>query len=402
MSAFMPKKVAVLGAGVMGRQIACDLGDKGFAVTLFDLPGNAQRAMATAVKDGLCSMAGARRVMPLDMVPENHASLGEADWIVEAVFEDPQVKDEINGVIAGHARPGCMVTTNTSGIGINDMAGGQSDAFRGNYCLSHYFNPVKALGLLEVCPVEGTDPDAYAAFCDFAEKTLGKTVVQVKDTPNFVGNRIGGLCLFLPFRLGAEGLNILDVDRTCKCVVGWEPFKTWDIVGLTLSGPVARNVYNRAQHDPLRDWWQPGIPEVETLVEAGFTGRKGKTRSGFLGLVKRQKMMFDFGRGEYVPAELSGHASLAAAMATRGMKSMEIMLSGEYDDPAAVFARRFFFTTLAYSLNMVGEICDSITDIDTAMKHGFNWPMGPFERAQAVGAERCLEGIEEAGFTHLV
>ena len=137
MSTFSPKKVAVLGAGVMGRQIACDLGDKGFAVTLFVLPGNAQRAVATAVKDGLCCVSGSRRVVPVDNTPENHHLLGEADWIVEAVFEDTAVKDEINQVITMHAKPGCLVTTNTSGIGINDMAANQSDGFRENLSLIH-------------------------------------------------------------------------------------------------------------------------------------------------------------------------------------------------------------------------------------------------------------------------
>ena len=404
MSTFSPKKVAVLGAGVMGRQIACDLGDKGYAVTLFDLPGNAQRAMATAVKEGLCTMTGARRVTPVDNTEENYHLLGDVDWIVEAVFEDSKVKDEINQIITAHAKPGCLVTTNTSGIGINEMAENQSVAFRKNYGLSHYFNPVKALGLLEVCPVEGTDPDTYQAFCEFAENVLGKTVVQVKDTPNFVGNRIGGLCLFLPFHLDTAGLNLMDIDRTCLCTVGWEPFKTWDIVGLPLSGPVGNNVYHRAPNDPLRDWWNPEVPEVQALLKAGFIGRKGKTRSGFFGLVKRKKMMFDFDKNEYVPAVLSDVPSLTMAMSpeVRGLKKMQVMLSKEHDDPAARFARQFFYTALAYSLNMVGEICDSITDIDTAMKHGFNWPLGIFERAQYVGLEQCLEGIEEAGCSYMV
>jgi len=404
MSAFSPKTVAVLGAGVMGRQIACDLGDKGFAVTLFDLPGNARKAMATAVKDGLCCVSGARRVVPVDNTEENHHLLGEVDWIVEAVFEDKKVKDEINAIISTRARTDCVVTTNTSGIGLNEMAASQSAAFRRTYGLSHFFNPVKALGLLEVCPVEGTDPDAYRAFCSFAETVIGKTVVQVKDTPNFVGNRIGGLCLFLPFRLDTAGLNSLDIDRTCLCTVGWEPLKTWDIVGLPLAGPVGGNVYHRAPDDPLRDWWNPEVPQVQALIDAGFIGRKGKTRSGFLGMVKRKKTMYDFDKGEYVPAVLSEFPSLARAMApeARGLNKMEIMLSKESDDPAATFAKQFFYTALAYSMSRVGEICDHITDIDTALKHGFNWPMGIFERAQYLGLERCLDGIEEAGCSHLV
>ena len=178
MTAFSPKKVAVLGAGVMGRQIACDLGDKGFAVTLFDLPGHAQRAMSTAVKDGICCLSGSRRVDPVDNIEENHHLLGEVDWIVEAVFEDEQVKDEINRVISESAKPECLVTTNTSGIGINQMAEKQTDQFRRNYSLSHYFNPIKALGLLEVCPVEGTDPEAFESFCRFAATVIGKTSIE--------------------------------------------------------------------------------------------------------------------------------------------------------------------------------------------------------------------------------
>lgn len=401
---FMPRKVAVLGAGVMGKQIACDLGDKGFSVYLFDLPGVAQRALAAAVKDGLCSFTGLRRVTPVDNVPENHHLLSEVDWIVEAVYEDDRVKDEVNRVIAEHRKPGCAVTTNTSGIGIGAMAQKQSAVFRKYYGLSHFFNPIKVLGLLEVCPVEGTDPEVFAAFCRFAEYTLGKTVVRVKDTPNFVGNRIGGLCLFLPFRLDTTGLTVLDIDRTCLCTVGWEPFKTWDIVGLQLAEPVGSNVYDRAPNDPRHEWWKPQIPQIQTLVGKGLIGRKGKSASGFLGMVKRQKMMFDFAKGDYVPAQLSDYPSLQAAMGdkVRGLKKMEILVSPEHSDPAARFARGFLFSTLAYSLRMVGEICDDITDIDIALKHGFNWPNGIFERAQHLGLERCLKGMEETGCGDMV
>jgi 3-hydroxyacyl-CoA dehydrogenase len=404
MSVFLPKRVAVIGAGVMGRQIACDLGDKGFAVTLLDLPGQAQRAMATAVKDGLCCAAGARRVAAVDNTAENHHLLAEADWIVEAVFEDEEVKEEVNRIIGDQAKPECLVTTNTSGIGLNRMAAKQSEAFRQSYGLSHFFNPVKALGLLEVCPAEGADLEKHQAFRQFAETVIGKSVVQVRDTPNFVGNRIGGLCLFLPFRLDTAELNLLDIDRTCLCTVGWEPLKTWDIIGLPLAGPVAGNVYHRAPDDPLHEWWNPEVPQIKTLIDAGIIGRKGKTRSGFLGLVKRKKMMYDFEKGEYVPARLSGHPSLVEAMAPerRGLSKMEALLCEGQTDPAARFARQFFYTTLAYSLRMVGEICDQITDIDTALKHGFNWPNGVFERAQHLGLERCLEGMEEAGRDDLV
>lgn len=404
MSTFLPKKVAVLGAGVMGRQIACDLADKGFFVTLFDLPGNAQKAMTTAVKDGLCSLTGSRRVIPVDNTPKNHHLLEDADWIVEAVFEEIKVKDEINQIITKHAKPDCMVTTNTSGIGINEMASNQSKDFCKNYALSHFFNPVKVLGLLEVCPVKGTDPDRYQAFCEFAEKMVGKTVVQVKDTPNFVGNRIGGLALFLPFRLETAGLNTLDIDRTCLCTVGWEPMKTWDIVGLPLAGPVGGNVYNRAKNDPLHKWWNPDIPQAKTLIDAGNIGRKGKTRSGFLALKKRKKLFYDFDKNEYVPAILSEYPSLSQAMApkVRGLAKMQIMLAKENTDPASTFAKQFFYTTLAYSMSMVGEICDDLLDIDTALKHGFNWPMGIFERAQSIGLEHCLEGMDQADCSHMV
>lgn len=404
MVTFMPKKVAVLGAGVMGRQIACDAADKGFTVYLFDLPGVAQKALIPAVKDGLCTFNGLRRVTPVDNTPENYRLLGEVDWIVEAVYENEQVKDDINKIIAANKKPGCVVTTNTSGIGINAMAQKQSPEFQKSYGLSHFFNPVKVLGLLEVCPVAGTDPEIFKGFCHFATHTLGKTVVKVKDTPNFVGNRIGGLGLLLPFHLDIQGLSVLDIDRICQCTVGWEPLKTWDIVGLQLAGPVGANVYNRAPQDPRREWWNPQIPQIQTLLAKGFIGRKGKSESGFLGMVNRKKMMFDFAKGEYIPAQLSDYPSLKLAMdeKTKGPKKMEIMLSPDYTDPASRFAKNFFFSTLAYSLRMVGEICDTLTDIDTALKHGFNWPSGIFERAQQLGLSRCLKGMEESGCNDMV
>ncbi|MDP6778084.1 MAG: 3-hydroxyacyl-CoA dehydrogenase NAD-binding domain-containing protein, partial [Candidatus Latescibacteria bacterium] len=404
MQPFSPRKIAVLGAGVMGTQIACDLGDKGYSVHLYDMPGLAEKQLAAAVGNDLCSSTGVRRVVPVDSTGENHPLLGEADWIVEAVFEEESAKEEINAIIGAHRNPEGVVTTNTSGLGINAMARSQSADFRAGYALSHFFNPVKALGLLEVCPVEGTDPDLYDAFCHFASHTIGKTVVHVRDTPNFVGNRIGGFALFLPFRLDTAELSVLDIDRICLCTVGWEPLKTWDIVGLPLAGPLGGNVYDRAPDDPRHEWWNPKVPEIETLIGQELVGRKGRTRSGFLGMVEGQKTMYDFGGGEYVPARLSDFPSLRVAMDREAPSRQKIgaLLSSEVDDAAARFARGFFYSALAYGLQMVGEICDDIADIDTALKHGYNWPAGLFERAQQVGLETCLQGMEAAGCGDMV
>jgi 3-hydroxyacyl-CoA dehydrogenase len=387
----------------MGLQIAMYVGDMGMQVDLFDLPGNAQKALASAVKNGLGTMSGRACVTPRNFIEAEYPLLNKADWIVEAVFEDEKVKDEVNATIARYAKAEAFITTNTSGIGLNSMSAKQPVNFRKNYALSHFFNPVKVLPLLEVCPCNDMDSEKFAAFCHFAEYVLGKSIVQVEDTPNFVGNRIGGLCLFLPFRLETEGLSLLDIDRICLNLVGWEPLKTWDIVGLQLAGPVGGNVYHRAPDDPLHDWWNPDIREIKALLAKGYSGRKGKTQSGFFALKGKQKLMFNFTQSDYVPAELSNHKSLVAAMAAKKpIDKLSRLLSPETNDPAALFAQKFFFATVAYSLHMVGKICKETSDIDRALEHGFNWPGGIFKLTQQFGLSKTLEGIHKAGFGHLV
>jgi 3-hydroxyacyl-CoA dehydrogenase len=324
------------------------------------------------------------------------AVIAAADLVVEAVFEQIEVKNQVGAIIQKHARPDCIIATNTSGISINEMAKTLAPAFRRRYFGVHFFNPLKVLPLAELIPGQETDPELFQAFATYAEKRLGKGVVIARDTPNFIGNRIGGYALYAPFRFHTAELTPVDIDQIWKIVWGWEPLKTWDIVGLQLSKPVASNVYDRATDDPVRELWKPEVPWIDHLVGKGLLGRGSKTKSGFFGLGdNRQKLMYDFEKKEYVPARGGTFPSLAAAQKAKWPQNLEALLQGS--DPAATFAQKSFFGLLAYAAAMTGEICDEITDIDKAMRWGFNWPRGPFEIAEAYGLKKCLAGMEATG-----
>lgn len=400
---FRPKRIGVVGAGNMGLQVAMFLADLGFLVYLFDRPGIAKKNLGGAVKAKLGSLTGRQRITPLDLAPDNYHYLGECDWIFEAVFENLGVKTEVNAIIAEHKKPEAFVSTNTSGISFNELARAAGPEFAEHYALTHFFNPVRVLPLLEVCGADDVDPRAYHDFVQFLKFTLGKKVVEVRDTPNFVGNRTGAFAMFLPFYLPTGGLNIADIEAIMQVLFGWRPFNTWDIVGLDLAEPVGGNVYHRAPDDPLHEWWNPKIPQVEALLAKGLIGRKGKSESGFLARDGKRKLCYDFNKGEYVPAELTGYATLAAAMAVKSQSDkLRIMLTSDSNEPDVKFAKAAFFTMAAYSANMVGRICDEFVDIDDCLKNGFNWPTGIFELVQMFGINETLAGIEAAGLSNMV
>jgi 3-hydroxyacyl-CoA dehydrogenase len=385
----------------MGAQIAGYLADLGYEIDLFDLPGVARKAWDLMVKNARCTLTGRGRITPRAMGADD-AVMGQADLVIEAVFEQIDVKNQVGAAIEQHVRPDCIVATNTSGISIDEMASHRGRAFRRRYFGVHFFNPLKVLPLAELIPGAETDPELFQAFAEYAEERFGKGVVVARDTPNFIGNRIGGYALYAPFRFATAGLTPADLDLVWKTLFGWEPLKTWDIVGLGLARPVAANVYDRALDDPARDHWNPDVAQIQQLVAKGLTGRGSKTKRGFFGLgeTRKQKLMFDFATGDYVPQATGSFTSLATAAKAKFPESLELLLGGT--DEAAEFARKSFFGLIAYATAMVGRICDEITDIDEAMRWGFNWPRGPFEVAQAYGLGRCLQGMEAAGYGPLV
>jgi 3-hydroxyacyl-CoA dehydrogenase len=394
------RRVTVLGAGNMGSQIAGYLADLGYEIDLFDLPGLAKKAWDQLVRNGRSTLGGRARIAPREMGKDD-AAIAQADLIVEAVFEDLRVKNQVGQIIQRLARPECIIATNTSGISINEMASTLDPACRRRYFGVHFFNPLKVLPLAEMIPGKETDPTLFAAFAAFAERKLGKGVVVARDTPNFIGNRIGGYALFAPFRFNTAKLTPVDIDQVWKTIWGWEPLKTWDIVGMQLARPVAANVYDRAASDPVRELWNPDVAWIDHLVKKGLVGRGSKTKSGFFSLgADRKKLMYDFEKNEYVPALGGAFPSLAAAQQAKWPKNLDALLDGK--DAAAGFARESFFGVIAYAAAMVGEICDEITDIDKAMRWGFAWPHGPFEVGEAYGLARCVSGSEATKSGHLV
>lgn len=394
------QRVAVIGAGTMGSQVAGYLADQGLQIDLFDLEGRARKAWEGMVKAGSSTFKGRSNITPRT-VGKDDATLAGADLILEAVFEDAAAKELVHSAMEKHAKPACILTTNTSGISINALADKRSPEFRKRFFGLHFFNPLKHMPLAELTPGRETDMELFRAFCSYTERTIGKGVVVARDTPNFIANRVGGFALFCPFRLATPGLTVADIDLVFKTLFGWEPLKTWDIVGMALASPVAGNVYDRATDDPCREMFHREIKPIEELISKGFSGRGSKSKSGFHALgEKRSKLMYDFATGRHVPAAVSPFASLKAAAAAKFPESAAALFAG--DDEAAEFARKSFFGMVAYSAAMVGRICDEMVEIDRAMRWGFNWPRGPFELAQAYGFARTLEGIDKSGYGEMV
>lgn len=384
--------VAVIGAGNMGSQIAVYLATIGFKVDLYDktiIPkGSTQeislskKAWNELVKNGtIASVSDRFLITPRNIDDSKHREyLNNADWVIEVVFEDLNVKRETFAIIQKYCNDTCIITSNTSGISIEAILADCDDNFKKRFFVTHFFNPVSMLPLLELVPGEETDPDLFEHFQFFAKDVLRKGIVVAKDTPNFIANRYGVFAIMLSLHEWKEGLSVAEVDEIFKIICGWEPLKTSDIVGLQLFGPVANNVLKRVnpEEDPFLDYFKPS-DKVTKLVEQGFSGRKSQAQSGFFARKGKEKLMFDFASNAYISIPPTTFESLKNAMAekSREMK-LSKLLSG--NDMASQYANTCLTKLLEYAEFLVDQICDGDSEkLDNAMKWGYNWPLGPIE-----------------------
>ncbi len=415
------KRVGVLGAGVMGQGIAAHLANAGIPSYLFDvapreLTPDEERAGLTledrAVRNrisaaGYASMLKAKPALLYrsdlaDLVtPCNYADdvdkLSECDWIVEVVVEDIGIKRRVFEMVDDKRRPGSVISSNTSGLSVADMAEGRSEDFRRNFCVTHFFNPVRYLRLLEIVPCEDTDPALVAAMADFGENVLGKGIVFGKDTPNFVGNRIGVFGMASVFHWMRElGLGVTEIDKIFGPAMGRPKsavFRTADVVGLDTMAHVMATVADGASGDPWRERFE--VPEVMTrLVEDGRLG--AKTKAGFYKKVGSDILALDFDTLEYVEQPKVRYDSIGA---TRNVETasekVAAMVWGE--DPAATAAWKVTAETCIYSVQLLGEIADDIVNIDRALRWGFNYELGPFQTWDAIGVARSVERMKAEG-----
>lgn len=407
------KRVSVLGAGVMGGGIAAHLAGAGLDVFLLDIvppdPALAARDKSAFARAGLDKALKNRPALffsPRDAervrvgnFDEHLAEAAQADLVIEVIKEDLGLKHALFARLEGLVAPSTIVSSNTSGIAIAQMVAGRSADFRSRFLVTHFFNPVRYMRLLELVAGSDTDAAVLARVAHFGEEVLGKGIVYAKDTTNFVGNRIGthGM-MFLIKEALAEGFTVEEVDAIFGTTMGRAKsavFRTADIVGLDTLVHVAQNCYDNLVADEERAVFQ--LPEVlAKMLARNLLG--DKTRGGFYRKTEQGVLALDLGTLEYRPQSKPRFDSVKAAKAAPDLRGkLRALLYGS--DKAARLARRATAASLAYTSRRIPEIADDVVNIDRAMRWGYGWEVGPFETWDLLGAAEFTATIEKEGFS---
>jgi 3-hydroxyacyl-CoA dehydrogenase len=414
------KKAAVVGSGVMGGGIAALLASAGVKTLLLDIvpfdlkddEKNDPAARNRIVKAGLDGILRARpallmqprdaELVTIGNLEDDFDQLAECDWIVEVVVENLKIKQALLKRIDPVRKPGAIVSSNTSGIPLKAMSAGLSQGFREHFLGTHFFNPVRYMKLLELIPGEDTLPEILDFIADFGERILGKGIVWAKDTPNFVGNRIGVQGIVKAMQLMVEdGLTIPEVDALFGPAMGRPKtamFKTTDLVGLDTMAHVANNTYALVVDDEQRESFK--IPAfIDAMIEKKLLGKK--TKAGFYKTDltpewKRLRTVINPATLEYEPFEAPEFPCLAAAKKAGSLpEKIRAVVYG--DDRGARFAWKVLAHGLVYAANRIPEISDTIVEIDNAMKWGYNFELGPFETWDAIGVAESVGKMEQEG-----
>lgn len=397
-------KIAVIGSGVMGSAIAAHIANSGTPVTMLDVvPEGAKNRnifAESAVERMLneekspFSLRSNAQLITCGNLEDNLDLLKDTDWIIEAVVERLEVKQEIYHKLQTVRKPGSIVSSNTSTIPLAELVQGMSDDFRQDMLITHFFNPPRTMRLMELVTHAETHPKHITTIQEFADIRLGKTVVHAKDTPGFIANRIGIFWLMMALETAMEmKITVEEVDSLLSAPIGIPKtgvFALIDLVGVDLIPLMAESML---MHLPADDHFHAIYKEpslVRRMTNQGYTGRKGK--GGFYRLVKEhgevQTEVIDFITGQYRPIQKpvfeSIHASTLKSLVTAPDKG------GEY-------AWAVMSEVLSYAISLVPEIADSIDDVDTAMRMGFNWKYGPFALIDQLGPIWFKEQLQAEG-----
>ncbi|MCU1302193.1 MAG: 3-hydroxyacyl-CoA dehydrogenase [Candidatus Sulfotelmatobacter sp.] len=411
-------KVAILGAGTMGARIAAHFANAGVPSYLLDIvppnaEGPARNKIAAAGLDAAKKSkpaafmeASLARLVTVGNFEDDLKKLAEVDWIIEAVVENLEIKRALLSKVEAIRKPGAIVTTNSSGLPVGKISEGFSDDFRRAWFGTHFFNPPRYMRLLEIIPTPEADRAAIDAVSQFCDVHLGKGVVIAKDTPNFIGNRIGTFSVLNVMRLMQEmDLTIEDVDALTGQAVGWPKsatFRTIDLVGLDILGHVVSNMTANV-HDERSDLRLPDF--FTQMLQRKWLG--DKTKVGFYKKVKSsegkedERMALDWKTLEYHPRQKPKFAALDMAKNVEDTGTrLRTLLGMEGSGPqTGDKAGQFLWSALSdlwtYSANRVPEISDSIVEIDRAMRLGFNWELGPFELWDAAGVEATVARMKK-------
>ena len=401
----MIRSVAILGAGTMGAQIALHCANAGVPAVLLDLTPDLARA----------GLEKARRLKPdpqfLPDVPslvttagfdEGMGQLAHVDWVMEAVVERLDIKQQLLARVDAARRPGSIVSSNTSGIPIGMLAEGRSDDFKRHWLGTHFFNPPRYLRLLEVIPTPDTDPAVVETMRAFADHHLGKGVVVAKDTPNFIGNHIALYGVVRTLEAVASGrYTIEEVDAITGPALGRPgsaTFRTMDIAGIDVLAHVMRNLNERLTDEDDRDAFAaPAL--LQQMLDRGALGEKSGR-----GFYQRHKLAsgeseirtLDLDTFEYRARASARIPSIDAAKSVDDVRE-RVRLLFNAKDKAGQFLRETLAPTLVYTARVAPDIAHSIDDVDRVMRWGFAWELGPFEMFDAIGVREVLAAAESTG-----
>jgi 3-hydroxyacyl-CoA dehydrogenase len=411
-------KVAVLGAGTMGARIAAHFANAGLPCVLLDIvaPDAAQSAdkaarrklvaggLEAAVKSKPAAFfeKGLERLITIGTFDDDLKLVSDADWIIEAVAENLDIKRGLLKKVEAVRKPGSIVTTNTSGLPVASIAQGFSDDFRRHWFGTHFFNPPRYMRLLEIIPTPETDPAAIATVAHFCDVRMGKGIVTAKDTPNFIANRIGTFAGLNVFRVMQQmDLTIEEVDALTSSG-GWTKaatFRTIDLVGLDVLASVVTNFSKNVQ-DERSDLKLPDF--FRQMLERKLLG--DKVKSGFYKKVKgpqgqsEERLAIDWKTLEYHPAQKPKFPALEMAKNIEDMgQRLRTTLAGDPRDKATQFIWTMLSDLWTYSANRIPEIADTVVEIDQAMRMGFNWEAGPFEIWDVAGVEATVARMKKEG-----
>jgi 3-hydroxyacyl-CoA dehydrogenase len=404
----------------MGGGIAALLASAGFKTMLLDIvpldlsddekdDPKARNRIVQAGIDAVRSASPALVMHPKDLdlitignLEDDFAHLAQCDWIIEVVVENIKIKQALFKRIEAIRKPDAIVSTNTSGLPLKELSKGLSEGFRRHFLGTHFFNPVRYMKLLEIIPGAETDRQVLDFVADFGERILGKGIVWAKDTPNFVGNRIGVQGIVRAMQLmEQQGLTIAEVDAIFGPAMGRPKtamFKTSDLVGLDVLGHVAKNTYDLVPDDEARDHFV--LPDFyHQMVERKLLGKK--TQAGFYKTDltpewKKVRKVIDLQSFEYAEYEKPKFDCLKAAKSASTLpEKMKAIVFGK--DKGAQFAWRAIADNLIYSANRIPEISETIVEIDNAMRWGFNFELGPFETWDALGVSATVARMTQEG-----
>src|SRR6202051_1496970 len=416
------EKVVVLGAGTMGARIAAHFANAGVPVLLLDIvpPGVTSSNAAERNKIVRSGLDAAKKSRPaafftaaladkifIGNFEDDLQRIKDADWIIEVVAENLEIKRSLLARVAQFRKPGSIVTTNTSGLPVHLIAEGMSEEFQQHWAGTHFFNPPRYLKLVELIPGPKTSPEVLETLAEFCDRRLGKGVVVAKDTPNFIANRIGTFSMLNALRLmGTLGMSVAGVEAWTGTASG-EPesatFRTADIVGLDVLMHVVKNIYETATDDESRVMYK--VPAfVEDMAKRKWLG--DKTGQGFYkklrGQGEKDILTLDINTLEYRPRQKARFASIEAGKSIEdtGERLRALIgpvLAGQTGDKAQQFLWSSISETCLYAARRVPEISDRVEDVDRAVRWGFVWELGPFQIMDTFGVRACAAEIKKKG-----